>query len=548
MSTFHRNISESNNIKNYINEFGNTISDEEIMSIKSNETYNSDISIDTNIIPIYVFSDVHADIQALIISLRDCAGVIKKKSNMQLPNLNDNTNNEKYLPTVSDPYLENMLNIDIFLEDGEYDESLGYEWCGGSSIIVIIGDLIDGSRGFETLFKEKQINHHDTLIHDYPQLEIKLIRFINSINKMAMGIGGRIHKLLGNHEIMNFLSVEEYANQTFSRLIDNEKYYVNRKNGEKENRRQSFQCCGSGYNLIMEDGAGVLLKINNNIFVHASIQKVPFNIIKKINNIINDPTTDFTNLIPIYNRFSGSHMNSYFPKFKDVDKLLWDRTYGDSISNETGLTNITCKNVISDLKFFFKDNATYVLEEYINTTKIFVGHCIQAQYKDLYKENPKNKGIETFTTIDNTNPNPNVEELIGPAMNGPQNVQQNLLYGITMSCPINMEHDKHRVYKVDVGSSRSQDQGFLVNPQEIINIEDEKYNLLGRSPQVLKIFLDRISIIRSKMNNTRIYQPRPRYESHAQTMPRPEDDKNTINYLKKYLKYKNKYLVLKKKF
>jgi len=49
------------------------------------------------------------------------------------------------------------------------------------------------------------------------------------------------------------------------------------------------------------------------------------------------------------------------------------------------------------------------------------------------------------------------------------------------------------------------------------------------------------------MRNTRIHLPRPKYEIHTRSIPDLDIHTSPIqaHYLKKYLKYKNKYLQLK---
>ena len=528
-----------NYIKNTLPKFN--ITNEQIENITSPQTYLTEINLDESI-PIYVLSDIHADLQALIICLRDCARVIRKKSGMELPDLLDRDSTNIYLPEVSDPYLQGMLNIDICEQDNTYDDSLGYEWCGSNSIVVIIGDIIDGSRGSEYEFEEKSIYSLPTLIHDYPQLEIKLLRFINSINKMAMMIGGRIYKLLGNHEIINSLAIDFYKKQTFSRLSLDYNYFINRKTLQLENRFEAFQYGGSGYELVMEDGAGILLKINDYIFVHGSIQKVKFELVKKINNILNDRTVEFGTHLMILDRFSSKYIKHPNDQYRNLDNLLWDRTFGNRLEKQGQIDYInettSCEEILNNLKYFMDTDDSDI----ISKIKIFIGHCIQSSYKYSIS------GLETFTLIDQAKSNLQIETLIGPAQEGEQNVHLNRIYGIGMGCS-NNDHRDHMVYKVDIGSSRSQDQ-FLLDSNimnQIENIYDEKNHLLGRSPQLLKILSGNINLIRSNMRNTRIYQPRPRYELYASTKPRPDSDRETINYLKKYLKYKNKYILLKNK-
>ena len=518
MSAFNTNTPQAT--KDYL-------TNSEIFEILPSNTYESDITIDSTI-PIYVFSDVHADIHALIISLRDCAGVIKKRSGMELPNL-DSFGPDKYLPKNSDPYLEDMLNLNIFSEDFDYDETLGYEWCGNNSIVVIIGDLIDGSRGQDINFLEKYIEGINTTIHDYNQLEVKLLRFINSINKMSLLSGGKIYKLLGNHEIANILGNTNYIHQTFQRLSRVENYYKNRITGQTENRKLCFQYGNSGYNLLIEGGIGILLKINNYIFVHASIKQVPFSLIKKINNIINDSQQTSDNILKIFNRFSGNFERGD-PELVNMDNLLWDRSIGENLNPKK------CNDHINNLYNFFEFSEPYTPEQisFVHGIKTFIGHCIQ-QSNVLYG---KDINMKTFTNVDDANSNQKVDVLIGPPDEGPQNVLENRIYGISMGCDNNNEQ---LIYRVDVGSSRAQDQILLKKKEinDINDIDNEKKILLGRSPQVLKIDNNNFSIIRSKMGNTRIYQARPSYELIAKEKP-------SINYLKKYLKYKNKYLLLKK--
>ena len=110
----------------------------------------------------------------------------------------------------------------------------------------------------------------------------------------------------------------------------------------------------------------------------------------------------------------------------------------------------------------------------------------------------------------------------------------------------------NRVYRIDVGSSR----GFDILPRDptgnkinIGTLEHENKYLYSKTPQILEINTDgSINIIKSKMRNTRIHLPRPNYELHARSIPELDIHTNPIqdHYKQKYLKYKNKYLQLKK--
>ena len=80
---------------------------------------------------IITFSDIHGDLDALLVCLRDCAKVIVKPG---------------YDPNLErDRDLDVLLHLDI--NDPRYVRSLGYEWVDDiDTIVVIIGDLIDPVR------------------------------------------------------------------------------------------------------------------------------------------------------------------------------------------------------------------------------------------------------------------------------------------------------------------------------------------------------------------------------------------------------------------
>jgi hypothetical protein len=160
---------------------------------------------------IVTFSDIHGDIDALIVCLRDCAGVIEK------PGYDSKTGR--------DPDLDVFLSMDI--NEAAYRRDLGYRWVSNdSTYVVIIGDLIDAIRNRD----------YPIEIPPYPQLELKIIHFINAINESALldyqthhpsptphvpllvpASCGRIYKLLGNHDIRNFSTSYSDENKSFMR-------------------------------------------------------------------------------------------------------------------------------------------------------------------------------------------------------------------------------------------------------------------------------------------------------------------------------------------
>lgn len=169
--------------------------------------------------------------------------------------------------------LEELLNIDISSNenDKKYICDLNYEWCGGNSHVVIIGDILDGYRPGES---DNNYKHP----HFYPQIELKIIRFINAINDSASKTEGKIIKLLGNHEIMNTQNSTSYM---FPSDLSQNNYY------NKILRKNFFKVDNIGFNEYKKGGTGILIKINNFIFVHGGIVNQPYSWYNDINTIIN---------------------------------------------------------------------------------------------------------------------------------------------------------------------------------------------------------------------------------------------------------------------
>ena len=105
---------------------------------------------------IFALSDIHADIDALIISLRDCAKVIRKNPTkynttnnygIEFSDVDSETNIRK---NNNDEFLEYLLQLNLNNAGDEkiFNDNLdlGYEWIGGNSHVVIVGDILDGAR------------------------------------------------------------------------------------------------------------------------------------------------------------------------------------------------------------------------------------------------------------------------------------------------------------------------------------------------------------------------------------------------------------------
>jgi hypothetical protein len=496
----------------------------------------------TNIIDpncrIVSLSDIHGDIQSLIISLRDCAKVIRKKNNILF---NQN---------IYDNDLERELQKNLNTPNHNYIEDLNYEWIGTNTYVVICGDIIDPSR---TNNCKKNNNHN---CNYYPQIELKILMFINALNRQNRQ-NGRIIKILGNHEVMNLFNTTVEKNYIDPEDLQEPNYYNN------VNRYNIFNVGQYGFKLLFEGGCGLMVKINNKIFVHGNLN-ASYNYYNSLNQWINDPQNQNLNPNPQnineYKWINDSWNDLFNNKntYSNVIDTLWDRKNGlpqnmslriydkykklDDTSSDTFCTELN--NLF--ISFLANSNLTDNPKDLI----LIVGHCIQADTSiselngytyDMYDHTNSN---DTVSVFNQNHTHIGKSQFITPP-NETANQYRNRIFGITMECKKSNSNNIHSVYRVDVGTSR----GFDMFNGTGINIPGiENKFLFSRTPQVL-VFENNntVNIIKSTMKNTRIHLPRPEYETIVNTIPALNiHDPTNLNYKKKYLKYKNKYLQLKK--
>jgi hypothetical protein len=511
--------------------------------------------------PVFSFSDVHGDIHALIILLRDCAKVISKKDYGGGTNLD-----------VVDPDIEHNLNIDISIDDNGYNDTLGYSWCGGNSCVVICGDMIDPNRQNTHTYNYKMQNINVAVPNCYkidcrgiinctyyPQVEIKLLRFINAINDMAVKNGGRIIKLLGNHEAGNIVN-EIYINYSFKDDIDKPNYYRGLK------RSDVFNIGNEGFNILFKDGCGILVKINNTIFVHGKLpNKENIIDINKKNQILNNTNLNTVNIKEICDDLFGTNDGPLQSRYWG-DENIYNNYIQARKKGESSPYCYSIKNSIWDFLLGKIDMRN--IENY----RVVIGHCVQSNasvFNEDFKENTTFQNMETDDSVSKT-------YNITNAYTGVSNPSdQGKIFGITMGCEKMMNKD-YFVYRVDVGVSREFDipYNYILDKKfvpSIFNIDSklddnpktrENIILFSKTPQLLAInkqnSVDSITIIKSKMWNTRIHLPRHNYEKKLDKTISGADKTNQVlkldkdhtgkrlNYDKKYLKYKMKYLELKK--
>ena len=432
------------------------------------------VSPDTRIIAL---SDIHGDIDALIIALRDCAKVISH------PN-----------PDILKKLLYLDLNIQEEASEYKYNEDLGFKWIGETTHIVIIGDSLDNKRDGSTRDTNKK-GKIDYLNTEYPQAELKIVCLLNFLDILASEVGGRVIKLIGNHEAGNFHMESNYNLATRYSANPHDIYAKYYPVENELTRVEYFKFNNLGFKIFMLRGSGVLLKINDYIFVHGQLDgKMDYTQVDLINQWINNKDKN------LYVNIKSSKYSKFMDLFNSEDGLLWGREYGDykktHYRNIHPLNkNMHCRKVIDNILQFCQN-----IDCNIKNTKIIIGHCPQIWSSTSGYLNT------TFTQQRDLG---NVTILTPPSKTAPASTKENFVFGITMECEI--EKDKHRVYKVDIGTSKAFDTDE--NYDRSIGSEDEfKRYMLGRMPQVLEIINDNFSIIRSNIPNTMKFQKRNKLE------------------------------------
>ena len=530
--------------------------------------------IDPNI-EVLSLSDIHGDMQSFMIAVRDLGNLIRKKKS---PAREDDkifkdekekkqynlTHYEDFSQNTYDDNMEQILNLNLNVDEDIYIPDLNYEWCGENKHLVICGDIIDPNRTMECLKNKKLCSHlkdkdpkeYDNCLKNrpacsyYPQIELKILMFINALNKQAIKSGGKIIKLLGNHELGNiFPSPENHlANKyAFKKDLDLTNNYYN-----NISRFDIFKFGQPGFKLLIEGGIGVLVKINNTIFVHGDLLET-YKYYDNLNKFINDPDKlteeqwkSNLDLINLNNQFSSS---------------LWVRMRGDDEDASKRATARMEKNNNESVKFCKElvDSFTkFVGEELtdnVDDLKLVIGHCPQ-QYISVY--------VQPNVTYNDLIRSDTIKEVFGRTIyegkpDFDRTDKRTKIFGITMECQI-PKTNLHRLHRVDIGMSRGMDAYTRWNSLDKTspywreynfpkNLEEENQFLYSKTPQILIINKDgTFEIAKSKMRNTRIHLPREEYEQYIVDKNIEELDYNTQShsfYKQKYLKYKNKYVQLK---
>ena len=231
------------------------------------------------------------------------------------PILKNNIKTTNTIYVIGDLHADYKKTIELFRHFKLIDRNK--KWIGKNSIVVQLGDQIDGyGRG----------NYEDA--HG----EIQILDFFDDIHIQAQSYGGAVYSLIGNHELMNVMGNFSYAS----------KQDIEKSGGIK--KRELLFKPGGCMATRLSCTRNTLLKINDIVFVHAGI----------IPEIVKDNkknTVKFVNLL-MKNFLNGKQdMDEKINQFLvDSKGVLWDRSLGKTNPNcdllDKTLKDIGAKHIV----------------------------------------------------------------------------------------------------------------------------------------------------------------------------------------------------------
>lgn len=358
-----------------------------------------------------VFGDIHGDYEALLVCLRDLAKVLRIRNK-------------------------------------------SYEWIGGDTFVVLLGDLIDRFRD------TSKMNSSGQTPGEIKHEEEKIIDLLNFLSIESVKSGGRVIRLLGNHELMNIRGNTQYVTP-YAKTVTHE------YNGKQYSRDDYFLAGNPGALKLNMCGAIPMCKVGDYIYVHGGILPGIIKDFHKFNSNLDifDYSASIIEKLIMKKKMSKEERNSLnlldgvhisTDPMEGSSSILWERRLGMGDHPEL------CKAVRKTFEDLGYDS---------NKTKIVVGHC------------PQSATIEPIWTFDNVK----IKEkdrivFSGPRITLKDNKSSNFLPSINSKC-INNSTSDSQVWRTDVAMSRAFDVPMF-------NYLEHYDYLLSRRPQVLEILYD----------------------------------------------------------
>lgn len=230
---------------------------------------------------------------------------------------------------IGDLHADFNKTKEIFINLNLIDEN--ENWIGENTHVVQLGDQLDGKRH----------------LHFQASGELNIIDFLERLNTQANKVGGAIHSLIGNHEIMNLLGDFRYASDE-DILIQ----------GKMGSRKEIFKPGGQIFG-ILAGHRHAILKIGNLVFSHAGI--LPSIIDKELSS---DQFIEKMNYLmkQLLNGNKGFD-NTMIKYFFDTHSILFNRILGEPYVD---------KKIVEESLHRLEAN------------HMFIGHTIQEEINSLH--------------------------------------------------------------------------------------------------------------------------------------------------------------------
>lgn len=171
----------------------------------------------------------------------------------------------KRIVALGDIHGDFNLLIKILLLVGVIDED--YNWIGGDTVVVQVGDQIDRCRPNNSL----KCSDKNATLNDEAS-DIRILKFMTELHNSALKDNGQVISLFGNHEFMNIQGDMRYVSYKGIREFD---YYQDKETGKtfvdgEEARKHAFQP-GNEYAKFLGCTRLSAVVIGDFLFAHAGI-------------------------------------------------------------------------------------------------------------------------------------------------------------------------------------------------------------------------------------------------------------------------------------
>jgi len=199
-------------------------------------------------------------------------------------------------------------------------------WIGGNTHLVQVGDILDRANRAPSARKDENS-------------EFRIFGYLANLGIQAEQAGGRVHLVIGNHEIMNVLGDFSYVSKKGFQAF-----------GSISNRAEALKP-GSPFATFLANHATPALKIGTILFAHAG--PTP-NVVNKYS--INGAKTAISNFLKGKTRYPD-----------EMEDLFWTRIYSDPSQNPS--------KALQSLK--------YSLNKW-KASALVVGHTVQNKINSAY--------------------------------------------------------------------------------------------------------------------------------------------------------------------